>query len=254
MRTGCYALGLLIACAPLSPRPEGQRTVIDAALVGKKMYAQCALYRGWFWDDPTRDLLAPHPVDHRIWLLDRQGKNIPTKSRLRRVHPGSIWFIERVSHPTGMERLQRPLLSPRHLSWIHLRKGSSQAIVPIPEVLNSEEMILEWLDRQFGAASPATLETAPPAHRQAMKQGRLVAGMTAAEVETALCKPDQVWRDDTVDPPVEKWIYLNQTGDHLAAVFLGGRATGQTVRMSQEAYEALPGGKASKTDAATPQP
>jgi len=248
MRIGCIALLLTVACAPLTPRQEAQRVAIDKALVGKKVYAQCALYRGWFWDDPTRDLLAPHPVLHRIWLLDRRGKNVPTRLRLKRVQPGSIWFIERISHPLGLERASRPLLSPRHLSWIHLRKGSSQAIVPIPERLDTETAVLNWFTQLFAEVPPNILDITPPAHRRAMKQGRLVAGMSSAEVKTALCQPDQIWRDQTVTPAVEKWIYLNQTGDHLVAVFLDGKATGQTVRMTPEDYEALPRRTQQKTE------
>ncbi|MBM66800.1 MAG: hypothetical protein CMH55_11275 [Myxococcales bacterium] len=252
MRIRFSALLLLIGCAPLTPRPPAQRVAIETAFTGKKVYAQCALYRGWFWDDPTRDLLAPHPVDHRIWVLNRKGDNVPTRPRLRRVQPGSIWFVERVSHPIGVDRLKRPLMSPRHLTWIHLRKGSSLAIVPVPENVVGEASVRIWFENQFGASAPTALNTAPPAHRQALKQGRILAGMGAEEVEAALCKPDQIWRDQSVSPPVEKWIYLNQTGDHLAAVFLAGKATGQTIRMTQEAYEALPRSEAAKP--ATPQP
>lgn len=235
-----FLLLLLIGCAPLSPRPDAERQRLETALVGKKVYAQCALYRGWFWDDPNRDLVTPHPVDHRTWLLDRKGNNVPTKARMRRVQPASIWFIDRISDPVGFERLARPLLSPRHLTWIHLHSGSTKAVVPVPEFLDKTEAILEWFGRQFTDKAPLTLELASPSIRTAIRQGRTVAGMNEEELRAALCGPDQVWRDRTVDPPVEKWIYLNQNGDHLVSVLLGGRSTGKTLRITDAEYQALP--------------
>jgi len=120
--------------------------------------------------------------------------------------------------------------------------------------LPDELAILNWIKRHLGATPPAVVAAATPSHRSAMRQGRLVAGMTAREVEASLCVPDQIWRDRTVEPEVEKWIYLNQSGDHLAAILLGGRATGQTLRMTPEAYEALPSSKDKAPVTPSPDP
>jgi hypothetical protein len=50
-------------------------------------------------------------------------------------------------------------------------------------------------------------------------------------------------------PPVAKWIYLHQGGDHRAVVLLDGKATGRLIPMTAEELKAL------ETSAeATPKP
>ena len=69
----------------------------------------------------------------------------------------------------------------RHLAWVHLRSGSSQAILVIPEGLSDEASVLKWLDERFAAQEPDHLGKLNPALRSAVSQGRLVTDMSVTK-------------------------------------------------------------------------
>ena len=233
-------LSLVFAsCATLDGTKPDLQVQLEGKLLGHKVYAQCALHRSAFFDDPTRDLVSAHRVDARFLALNARGEPLALEAKLNRVHPGSIWRIDRISFPTRFERVMRPLRSPRHLAWLHLLSGSSRAVLVIPEHLGDAEAVLSWLDQRFGHEPPKELAALNPATRSAVTQGRLVSEMDAGAAKLALCPPDRVFRDVRATPPVEKWIYLHQGGDHRMAVLIDGKVTGKLLPLSPEALKAL---------------
>ena len=100
---------------------------------------------------------------------------------------------------------------------------------------------MKWLDQRFGHEEPKELAALNPAAlRSAVTQGRLVSEMDAGAAKLALCPPDRVFRDvPRATPPVKKWIYLHQGGDHRMAVLIDGKVTGKLLPLSPEALKAL---------------
>ena len=234
------ALSLVFAsCATLEGAKPDLQVQLEGKRLGLKLYAQCALNRSNFFDDPTRDLVSAHRVGARFLALNAAGKPLPLTAKLNRVHPGSIWYVDRFSFPTRFESIMRPLRSPRHLAWVHLRSGSSQAILVIPEGLSDEASVLKWLDERFAVQEPDHLGKLNPALRSAVSQGRLVTDMSKEVVRLALCAPDRVFMDASATPPVQKWIYLHQGGDHRMAVLLDGKATGKLLPITDDELKAL---------------
>jgi hypothetical protein len=212
---------------------------LEATLLGTKVYAQCALHRSFFFDDPSRDLLSSHAPGARFLALDGRGKPLPLRAKTNSVHPGSIWWVERISSPTPFETVMRPLRSPRHLVWMHLRNGSSQAIVVIPEGLDKTAEVARWFAEHFSSSEPPGLENLSPSMRSAVNHGRPLVDMNATQLRLALCRPDRVFKDVSALPPVEKWIYLHQGGEHRMAVLSEGKATGKLLPLSPKALLAL---------------
>ena len=234
------ALSLVFAsCATLEGTKPDLQVQLEGKLLGHKVYAQCALHRAEFFDDPTRDLVSAHRVGARYLALDSAGKPLPLKAKFNRVHPGSIWHIDRISFPTRYESIMRPLRSPRHLAWIHLLSGSSRAVLVIPEGLSDAEAVMKWLDERFGHEEPKGFDQLNPALRSAVTQGRLVSDMSEQDARLALCSPDRVFMDVRAAPPVQKWIYLHQGGDHRMAVLLEGKVTGKLLKITPEELKAL---------------
>ena len=67
----------------------------------------------------------------------------------------------------------------------------------------------------------------------------VVADMNPEQLRLALCPPDRTFMDVRAMPPVEKWIYLHQDGDHRVVVLLQGKATGRLIPMTAEELKAL---------------
>jgi hypothetical protein len=235
-----FVLSLIFAsCATLEGAKPKLQLELEATLLGTKVYAQCALHRSFFFDDPTRDLLSSSAPGARVLALDAQGKTLPLRAKTNRVHPGSIWWVERISSPTAFESVMRPLRSPRHLIWVHLRNGSSQAIVVVPESISKAAEIAAWFGEHFALSEPAGLEKLGPSMRSAVNHGRPLVDMNGAQLRLALCRPDRVFKDVSALPPVEKWIYLHQGGEHRMAVLSEGKATGKLLPLSPKALLAL---------------
>jgi len=197
------------------------------------------LHRAHFFDDPTRDLVSSYRPGARYLALDSKGRPLPLTAKTNRVHPGSIWHIDRISFPTNFERIMRPLRSPRHLPWIHLRSGDSLVILVMPESLRTPAEAIKWLDQRFAGSEPEGFEQLTPELRSAVTHGRIVADMGAQQAGLALCQPDRVFMDANALPPVQKWIYLHQGGDHRMLVLIDGKATGRLIPLSESALKAL---------------
>ena len=227
------ALSLVFAsCASLEGAKPRLQVELEGQLLGKKVYAQCALHRSHFFDDPSRDLVSTYRPGARFLALDSSGKPLPLTAKTNRVHPNSIWHIDRISFPTTFEQVVRPLRSPRHLRWIHLRSGDSLIVLVVPETIETSEDILKWLEGRFASSEPKGFERLSPALRSAITHGRTVADMPAQQASLALCQPDRVFMDASATPPVQKWIYLHQGGDHRMLVLIDGKASGRLMPLS----------------------
>ena len=237
--TSLICLFISAGCASLEGAKPALQIALEKQLLGVGVYAQCALHRSFFFDDPTRDLVSPFRPGARHLALDASGKPVPLIAKTNRVHPGSKWRLSRISLATPFERLMRPLRSPRHLTWLHLRAGSSKIIVVVPEAHTTAAAVRAWLQPQFSSDEPAGLLSLSPALRDAVVNGRLIPEMSAEQVRLALCEPDRIYKDVGAIPPVEKWIYLHQDGDHRVAVLLAGRSTGRVVPLKAADLKAL---------------
>jgi hypothetical protein len=212
---------------------------LETALGGKALRAQCALRRAGMADDPTRDLALPHPVNARILIVNRNNIHHPLHEKFRRITPGSVWRLKRISGPGGTEAWLRPLRSPRHLIWIELRRGAERIIVAVPEVLKDAVAMSTWFAEQFAIESPPGWEGLAGPKRDALRAGRVSPGLSPNELRIARCAPDEVIVDASAQPTVERWIYLNQTGVHEMAVLLGGKTVGGTTGLTDSDLKTL---------------
>jgi hypothetical protein len=125
------------------------------------------------------------------------------------------------------------------LIWIELRRGAERIVVAVPEVLKDAAAMTTWFAEQFASSSPPGWEGTAGPKRDALRAGRVSPGLSPDELRIARCAPDQVIVDATAHPSVERWIYLNQTGDHEMVVLLGGKTVGGTTTLSNPDLQAL---------------
>jgi hypothetical protein len=216
-----------------------QLAALEKAFGGAALRAQCTLRRAQLADDPTRDLALPHPVNARVLMVDRGGEPRRLTEGFRRIGPGSLWRVTRISGPGGTEAWLRPLRSPRHLIWIELRRGMEHVLVPVPEVLEDGAAIEAWFADQFAKKAPPAWDLAAGPRREALRAGRVIPGLTPDELQIARCAPDEVIVDVTAQPSVERWIYLDQAGNHEMAVLLGGLTVGRMAALNEDQLKAL---------------
>jgi hypothetical protein len=199
---------LLAGCAGVPLMAAGAREAVDAQYEGRYMVLRQSMYFGDFWDNPDVTLLDPKPFRDLTYLLDPFKKPIIPGVARGIIPAGTRVRIQRVEFPGTGSLLGRPLLTPRYNGWVLLRVNHFDVpgvrgfqdrthVIVLPLGLGDPEQVDHALEPLLGDESVRDwMNRRQPSVRAAIREKRVVVGMTYDEVTSSLGVPDRLERRD----------------------------------------------------------
>ncbi|TQF09450.1 hypothetical protein FJV41_44520 [Myxococcus llanfairpwllgwyngyllgogerychwyrndrobwllllantysiliogogogochensis] len=165
-----------------------------------------------FFGDGSKRLLTPYAPDDVRFLDDSNGKPINPGAVERTLPVGTKLRITKVEFPTAWVVAERVLYTPRTWPWVYLaEEGKPDApplVLVLPPNLEQPNDFRAEVEKYLSAQNPKSqLEALAPPVRDAVREKRLVANMSADAVRMAWGPPELVRRTLEGTAKNEEWTY-----------------------------------------------
>ncbi|NTX62544.1 hypothetical protein HUA74_17970 [Myxococcus sp. CA051A] len=165
-----------------------------------------------FFGDGSKRLLTPYAPDDVRLLDDSNGKPINPGAVERTLPVGTKLRITKVEFPTAWVVAERVLYTPRTWPWVYLaEEGKPDApplVLVLPPNLEQPNDFRAEVEKYLSAQNPKSqLEALAPPVRDAVREKRLVANMSADAVRMAWGPPELVRRTLEGTAKNEEWTY-----------------------------------------------
>ncbi|NTX36817.1 hypothetical protein HUA78_20440 [Myxococcus sp. CA033] len=165
-----------------------------------------------FFGDGSKRLLTPYAPDDVRLLDDSNGKPINPGAVERTLPVGTKLRITKVEFPTAWVVAERVLYTPRTWPWVYLaeegKPDSPPLVLVLPPNLEQPNDFRAEVEKYLSAQNPKSqLEALAPPVRDAVREKRLVANMSADAVRMAWGPPELVRRTLEGTAKNEEWTY-----------------------------------------------
>lgn len=165
-----------------------------------------------FFGDGSKRLLTPYAPDDVRLLDDGGGKPIHPGAVERTLPVGTKLRITKVEFPTAWVVAERVLYTPRTWPWVYLaEEGKTDApplVLVLPPNLEQPNDFRAELEKYLTSQNPkAQVDALAAPVRDAVREKRLVANMTADAVRMAWGPPELVRRSLEGSAKNEEWTY-----------------------------------------------
>lgn len=200
------------ACAPTLLIPDSDRQQVAHELEGQSRYLRSSVHVLPFFSDPSRRLLSAQPPDSIELINDTEGRPILPGEPTGLLPLGTRVRIEKVEFPTSLVVTRRPVYSPRTQPWVYLSvAGQSEGppyVIVLRQGIRSREEFMGLLDHLLVLEDPRLfLESQPVAVREAIREKRLLPGMSAEAVGLAWGQPEKIRAELRDGVRVETWSW-----------------------------------------------
>lgn len=149
--------GMLVGCATSHVSVSNSKPAAPTQIY----WAKQSFYGGTFYDDDRYGLISPVPFENLPYLQTSSGDTIIPPPSDEIIKFGTLIELQKVEYPTEQNKINRPLLTPRDMTWIYLTIALDRGMVKLnrdktyimlaPKEVNSQQLVSKWLDNYFTA-------------------------------------------------------------------------------------------------------
>ncbi|MFY2562744.1 hypothetical protein ACN469_34445 [Corallococcus terminator] len=203
-----------VGCGNYTRMAPDARTSLQRTLTGPEaeQYLRVSGNVTPFFGDGSKRLLTPYAPDDVRLLDDSKGKPINPGAVERTLPAGTKLRITKVEFPTAWVVAERVLYTPRTWPWVYLAEDGKPDAPPLvlvlPPNLEQPNDFRAEVEKYLTPQNPkAQLEALAPPVRDAVREKRLVANMSADAVRMAWGPPELVRRTLEGTAKNEEWTY-----------------------------------------------
>ncbi|WP_426731244.1 hypothetical protein [Myxococcus faecalis] len=206
---------LAAGCGNYTRMAPDARTSLQRTLTGPdaEQYLRLSGNVTPFFGDSSKRLLTPYAPEDVHLLDDSSGKPISPGAVERTLPVGTKLRITKVEFPTAWVVAERVLYTPRTWPWVYLAEDGAKPDAPplilvLPPNLDQPNDFRAELEKYLSPQSPkALMEAFAAPVRDAIREKRLVANMSADAVRMAWGPPERVRRSLEGAAKNEEWTY-----------------------------------------------
>ncbi|AKU90442.1 hypothetical protein [Vulgatibacter incomptus] len=216
---------VMAGCASHTAIPDEDRVRLERALPGRTFYLRHSMYVGPFWSDRQKLFVTDVVPGEIPWVVNPAGVPMEPGEPTGVIPAGTRVRLSKLELPTGFTVATRDPFLPRYNPWVFLEVDgmprSPAAVMVLRSDLKSFAQVQAELDRYLSVDDLAPmLSKLPQDLLRAVKEKRLVEGMSADLVAASWGWPEQRRLSPSPEGRREEWIWPSE---RRKAVIVGDR-------------------------------